>query len=102
MDCEQAKQGVGAISAASTPPVLGPTTVHLVKYQQRALDKFSGWEVKRGYPIAHESHKLLLQQKISLTRWAVFWQGGEMLLESKQPKIEGPFGEPDEGNGDHR
>ena len=31
MDWELAEQGGGAVSAASTPPVLGHTPIHLVK-----------------------------------------------------------------------
>lgn len=51
MDCGTGQTGVGAISAASTPPVLGLSPIHLVKYQQRPIDKLPWWEVKRGCSI---------------------------------------------------
>ncbi|QPD05679.1 MAG: hypothetical protein Nkreftii_003453 [Candidatus Nitrospira kreftii] len=41
MECAEGQTGVGAISATSTPPVLGLTPIHLVKYQQRPIDKLS-------------------------------------------------------------
>jgi hypothetical protein len=41
MECGEGQTGVGAISATSTPPVLGLTPIHLVKYQQRPIDKLS-------------------------------------------------------------
>jgi len=35
LDCEPGRTGVGAVTAAATPPVLGPAPIQLVKYQQR-------------------------------------------------------------------
>lgn len=60
MDGESAKPGVGAIDAASTPPVLGLTPIHLVKYQQRFEDKYSQREVKRGRSITQDSINIAL------------------------------------------